>query len=285
MKKTLWIVLSLFIGMMLISGCSFGGTGASGNKSVQTAAGNEQANVLEKIKQRDKIIAGVKFDQYLFGLKNPATNAVEGFDIDLMKSFAKYLLGSEDKVEFKEANSKSRIELLRKGEIDLIASIMTITEQRKKQVDFSNPYFKSGQTLVVPVDSTIKGIADLDQEGKTITTAKGTTIGPVVKAKAPHASLKEYENFSEAFTALKSGKGDAFLAVNGVDLGLIKQSEVDGKPVFKMVGEPLTEELAGYGVNKGNEALLQVINEWLAAIKADGTYDQIYEKWFGNQKF
>lgn len=281
MKKTFAFLLALLVGIMLISGCT--STGKEGADS--TAPAKEATGTLAKIKQRDKIIAGVKYDQYLFGLKNPATNAVEGFDIDLMRSFAKYLLGSEDKVEFKEANSKARIELLRKGEIDLIASIMTITEQRKQQVDFSDPYFKSAQMLVVPVDSTIKGIADLDRQGKTITTAKGTTIGPVVKAKAPQATLKEYENFSEAFTALKSGKGDAFLAVNGVDIGLIKQSEVDGKPIFKMVGDPLSEELAGYGVNKGDEELLKAINQWLAAIKADGTYDRIYKKWFGEQKF
>lgn len=280
MKKTFAFLLALLVGVMLIAGCT-----STGKEGGSTAPAKEETGVLAKIKQRDKIIAGVKYDQYLFGLKNPATNAVEGFDIDLMRSFAKYLLGSEDKVEFKEANSKARIELLRKGEIDLIASIMTITEQRKQQVDFSDPYFKSAQMLVVPVDSAIKGIADLDKPGKTITTAKGTTIGPVVKAKAPQATLKEYENFSEAFTALKSSKGDAFLAVNGVDIGLIKQSEVDGKAIFKMVGEPLSEELAGYGVNKGDEELRKAINQWLATIKADGTYDRIYKKWFGEQQF
>ena len=91
---------------------------------------------LETIKERDKIVFGVKYDTKLFGLKNPTTGEVEGFDIDIAKQLAKEILGDETKVEFVEVTSKTRIPLLNKGDIDAIIATMTISEERKKEVDF-----------------------------------------------------------------------------------------------------------------------------------------------------
>ena len=97
----------------------------------------------------------------MFGLKNPSTGEVEGFDIDISKALAAEILGDETKVEFKEVTSKTRIPLLNNGEIDAIVATMTITEERKKEVDFTDVYFDAGQSLLVKKGSSIKSIDDL----------------------------------------------------------------------------------------------------------------------------
>ena len=98
-------------------------------------------NILETIQKRGKLIVGVKYDTYLFGYKDPADQQVKGFEVDLMKEFAKYLLGDENKVEFREVTSKTRIKLLNAKDVDVVVATMTITEQRKRQIDFTNVYF------------------------------------------------------------------------------------------------------------------------------------------------
>lgn len=106
-------------------------------------------------------MVGVKFDTKLFGLKDPATGNVEGFDIDMSKEIAKHILGDENALELKEVTSKTRIPMLNNGEIDMIVATMTITEERKKEVDFSDVYFQAGQSLLVKKGSPIKGIEDV----------------------------------------------------------------------------------------------------------------------------
>ncbi|MBL1705410.1 glutamine ABC transporter substrate-binding protein GlnH, partial [Klebsiella pneumoniae] len=88
---------------------------------------------------------------------------VEGFDVDVAKALAKKILGDEKKLELKEVTSKTRIPLLKNGDIDAIIATMTITEERKKEVDFSDVYFKAGQSLLVKKGSNIKSIDDIKQ--------------------------------------------------------------------------------------------------------------------------
>jgi putative glutamine transport system substrate-binding protein len=138
-----------------------GGTAASGAK-------------LEEIKKRGKLVAGVKFDTKLFGLKDPVTNKVEGFDIDIAKALAKKIFGDESKLELKEVTSQTRIPMLNNGDIDMIIATMTINEERKQQVDFTDVYFKAGQSLLVKKGSPIKSIADV-KKGTKVLGAKGST--------------------------------------------------------------------------------------------------------------
>src|SRR5262249_4447214 len=116
---------------------------------------------LDIIKKRDKLIVGVKFDVPTFGLKNPRTNQVEGFDADIGRELAKTLLGDAGKIEFIEALSSNRIPFLLEDKVDIVLSTMTITEDRKKDVDFSEPYYVAGQSILVPKGSPIKGIGDV----------------------------------------------------------------------------------------------------------------------------
>lgn len=246
------------------------GTGDNSNNTTGTAS----SPTLDAIKQRGKLVAGVKYDTNLFGLKDPATGTVSGFDIDIAKALAKELLGDENKLEVKEVTSKTRIPMLDKGDIDVIIATMTITEDRKKQVNFSDIYFKAGQSLLVKQGSDIKSIDDL-KAGKTVLTAKGSTSAKNIKEKSPNATLLEFENYAEAFTALKSGKGDALTTDNAILMGMSQQD-----PNYVLVGGLFTDEPYGIASKKDDNNFTDTLNAFLKKINDNGDYAKIYKKWF-----
>lgn len=252
------------------------GCGSAKETSTKEAS-NEAQNALEKIKKRDKLIVGVKYDTNLFGLKNPSTGEVEGFDIDIAKALAKKILGDESKVELKEVTSKTRIPMLKNGDIDMIIATMTITEERKQEVDFSDVYFKAGQALLVKKGSNIKGIDDI-KKGTTVLAVKGSTSAVNIRQKAPEATVLEFENYSEAFQALKAGQGDALTTDNSILLGMQKQD-----PNYVIAGDIFTDEPYGIAVKKGETELLQAVNDFLKEYNASGEYDKLYEKWLGEK--
>lgn len=280
MFKTVWKKMIGFGLVAMLSATALVGCNSETTTENKTDNKKEQAaeTTLDKIKERGKLVVGVKYDLNLFGLKNPETGEVEGFDIDIAKGLAKKILGDENKIELKEVTSKTRIPMLNNGEIDAIIATMTITEERKKEVDFSDVYFIAGQSLLVKKDSNINGIADVNKEGVTVLTAKGSTSAQNIRAKAPKATVLEFENYAEAFTALKAGQGDALTTDNALLFGMAKQD-----PNFRVVDETFSEEPYGIAVRKGDKELLEVINEYLKEIKANGEYDKIYEKWIGEK--
>ncbi|MDR0269082.1 glutamate ABC transporter substrate-binding protein [Paenibacillus sp.] len=262
MKKRYTSVLLILLAVCLAM------VGCGGKKEAK-------GGTLEAIKARGKLIAGVKFDTNLFGLKDPATGKVEGFDIDIAKALAKKILGDENKIELKEVTSKTRIPLLQNGDIDLIVATMTITEDRKKQVDFSDIYFKAGQSLLVKKGSPIKGLENL-KKGTKVLTVKGSTSATNIRAKAPDATVLEFENYQDAFTALKAGQGDALTTDNSILLGMQKQD-----PNYELVGGNFTDEPYGIAIKKGDAEFVGVVNDLLKEMKASGEYDKLYEKWMG----
>ena len=236
-------------------------------------ASTDGKNALEQIKEKGKIVIGVKHDTRLFGLKNPSTGEVEGFDIDISKAITKEILGDESKVEFKEVTSKTRIPMLNNGDINAIIATMTISEERKKEVDFSDVYFLAGQSLLVKKGSAIKGIDDLTSATKVIA-VKGSTSAKNIREKAPDAEVLEFENYTEAFTALKSGQGDALTTDDSILYGMADQDAN-----YEVVGGTFTDEPYGIAVKKGNAELVDAINDALKKLKESGQYDEIHDKW------
>ncbi|MGX4685997.1 transporter substrate-binding domain-containing protein [Vagococcus sp. JNUCC 83] len=253
-------IMSVFLAFIfLLGGC--------GAKSVS------EMNVLDKIKEKDKMVWGVKYDTKLFGLMNIEKREVEGFDIDIAKEITKRLLGDEKKAEFVEVTSKTRIPLLKNGNIDAIIATMTISDERKKQVDFSDVYFDAGQSLLVKKGSDIKSVDDLTKD-KIVLAVKGSTSAINVKKKAPDVKVLELENYAEAFTALQSGQGDAMTTDNSILLGMASEN-----PDYELVGGNFTKEPYGIAFNKGQTQLVKEVNSILADMHQDGTYDKIYKKW------
>ncbi|MFC5588628.1 transporter substrate-binding domain-containing protein [Sporosarcina soli] len=274
-KKFLLLMVVALMSILLLAACNSGEDNTSGSDGeAEGESENVNANVLEEIKNRDKIIFGVKNDTKLFGLKNPSTGEVEGFDIDIAKQLAKEILGDETKVEFKEVTSKTRIPLLNKGEIDAIIATMTVTEERSKEVDFTDIYFEAGQSLLVKKGSPVQSIDDLTKD-TTVLAVKGSTSTDNIRAAAPDAPVLEFENYAEAFTALQAGKGEALTTDDSILAGMASEDDS-----FELVGEKFTEEPYGIAVKKGEKEFLDELNAALESLRESGEFDKIYDSWF-----
>lgn len=265
-KKVLLSSLALAIMMFLLAACGGGSSETSGDESTST---------LEAIKERDKFVVGVKYDTKLFGLQDPETKEIEGFDIDIAKAIAREILGDENKVELKEVTSKTRIPMLNNGEIDAIIATMTISEERKQEVDFSDVYFEAGQSLLVEQNSDITSVTDLTSD-HTVIAVKGSTSAQNIREHAPDAAVQEYENYQEAFMALKAGHGDALTTDNSILYGMAQQD-----PNYYVLDEIFTDEPYGIAIKKGDEEFVNEVNKILTSLKESGEYAEIYEKWIG----
>ena len=183
------------------------------------------------------------------------------------------MLGKDAKAEFVQTTPKTRIPLLKNGNIDAILATMTITPDRKKQVTFSEPYFTAGQSLLVKDDSSIKNVRDLN--GNTALAVKGTTAVDNVKKFAPKAKVFEYDDYGQAFTALKAGQGQAMTTDNGLLAGIASENKG-----YKLVGGTYTSEPYGIAVEKGQTDFADHINKALNELKKNGTYHRLLVKWF-----
>ncbi|MEG0284448.1 MULTISPECIES: transporter substrate-binding domain-containing protein [Vagococcus] len=257
-RKSLFIAIC--IGLFILTGC---GTSKLSNQ-----------DTLERVEKQEKIVWGVRYDTKLFGLMDIETREVVGFDIDIAEALTKEILGENGQAEFVEVVPKTRIPLLKNGNVDGIIATMTITEERKEQVDFTQTYFDAGQSLLVKKGSDITGIEDLN--GKTVLAVKGSTSAINIREHAPKANILELENYAETFTALKSGQGDAMTTDNSILYGIASEN-----PDYELVGDRFTEEPYGIAVDKNQERFLVELDKALNELRKNGTYDEIYEKWFG----
>ncbi|MFH5184237.1 transporter substrate-binding domain-containing protein [Paenibacillus sp. TAB 01] len=275
MTKKKWLTMGvsvLALSALLLSACGTKDGGGSASEGGKSAA---SASVLDEIKSRGKLVVGVKYDTKLFGLKDPASGKVEGFDVDIAKALAKQIVGDENKVELKEVTSKTRIPMLDNKEIDMIIATMTINDERKKQVDFSDVYFKAGQSLLVKKGSPIKSIADV-KKGTKVLAVKGSTSVDNIKQKSPDATVLEFDNYQDAFSALKAGQGDTLTTDNAILYGMAAQDSN-----YEVVGDPFTDEPYGIAIKKGEASLLTAVNDGLKSLQTSGDYNKIYEKWIG----
>jgi ABC-type amino acid transport substrate-binding protein len=224
------------------------------------------------IKQRGKLLAGVKFDTPPFGYLDDQ-NQPTGFDLDIVRLVAKHL---GVPVEFVKVTSPTRIPLLVSGNVDLVAASMTRTPERAKVIDFSITYYVGHQSLLVASDSAIKGPQDL--QGKRVTVQQGTTLEQTIAKVAPGAQVMSFKDYDSAWLALAQGRADALTGSEYILRGFMKNN-----PKFKIVGQPFSSEPFGIGVRKGNTALLTQVNAALNDAWKSGEYQKLYVKWFGFQ--
>jgi putative glutamine transport system substrate-binding protein len=271
MKATHWMAALVVLALVLGACQPQTGGGTSSGGLPLAAAGTG----LRAIQDRGKIIIGVKNDVRIFGYLNPQTNAVEGFDVDMGKAIAQYIFGDETKVEFKEAVSKNRIPFLEDGTVDVIISTMTINAERVGQVDFSDPYYVAGQSLLVPKGSPIRSIADL--KGKKVGTVSGSTSEKNIHEKAPEAEVLLFDKYADAVAAMAAGQCDAVTTDDIILYGFVR----DAPDKWEVVGGQFTVEPYGIAVKKGNTELRDAINTLVRAMKQDGRWAAIYLKWIG----
>ncbi|MBN7274569.1 transporter substrate-binding domain-containing protein [Ligilactobacillus pobuzihii] len=258
-KRVLTVLVPVFL-VTVLAGC----------------AEQKPDNVYESTKESKKIVWGVKADTRLFGLMNVKTGNIDGFDIDLAKALTKQMYGKDAKAEFVQTTAKTKVPLLKNGNIDAVAAAMTITDDRKKIINYTQPYFGAGQSLLVKKGSDIKNVKDLNKAGTKVMAVKGTTAVDNVHKFAPKARVLELDDYAQAFTALKSKQGVAMTTDNGILYGIAKEN-----PDYEVVGGTFTNEPYGLAVDKGQDEMSDHLNKALDELKANGTYSKLVKKWFG----
>ncbi len=274
MERWRWLVAVLAIVALVGVAC-----GDDAEEPTAPAGGGEAEveefpadTTMGKIQEKGEIVVGTKFDVPLFGFKNPQSGEVEGFDPDLAQIVADRL-GVELKLE--EAISDNRIPFLQEGTVDLVFSTMTITTDRDAEIDFSRPYYIAHGRILTAKDSGIDSAEST--AGKTVCTALDSTYHLVVLPKQmPDAEHKIVDSYSECFALLQRGNVDAMVTDDVILAGFLQQDDS-----LHIVGEELTTDPYGAGVQDGDTEFADFVSGVLEDIMEDGTWQELYDKWIG----
>jgi polar amino acid transport system substrate-binding protein len=193
-----------------------------------------------------------------------------GFDIDLVESLGKEM---GRKIEWIDIDFKGLIPALQSGRADMAMSAIYITDERRKVVDFSDPYYAGGLVVLAHKVGTVKTLKDLD--GKKVAVQVGTKSVQFLKDNYPKAERVEVEKNQEMFNLAQIGRADA--AVTGKPAAkLYAQSHPD----MTVLPEQITTEEYGMAFPKNQTASIAAVNDALKKLKANGTYDKLVAKWF-----
>ncbi|OON96476.1 MAG: hypothetical protein ATN36_00785 [Epulopiscium sp. Nele67-Bin005] len=252
MKKFMSLLLTGSLLMATMVGCS-------SNSDTGTASG-----------KTDTLIMGTNAQfppfEYYEG------NRITGFDVELAALIAGEL-GMNLRIEDMEFNTL--VGAVQNGMIDVVVAGMTATDDRKTQIDFTDGYFYSKQMVIVPTNSDITDIDDL--EGKRIGVQLGTTGDIFASEFIEDASIIKFDKGAMAVADLKNGTVDAVIIDEQP-----ATSFVSGQNDIKLLEVPFAEEEYAIGLKKGNTELLNDINNALAKLKSNGAYDTLYTKYFSD---
>lgn len=251
---------------LLVAGCA-------GDEEAGDVTGEDRefpaGSYMADLQEKGKVVVGVKFDLPQFGFRGPASEEPEGFDVDMGKEIAEEL-GVE--AEFVEAISKNRIPFLLEDKVDIIFSTMTITEERKTQIDFSEVYYVAAQSFLTKKGEsmTVESAA-----GKKVCTAKGSTSELNLPAVQPEVEVVLQDAYAQCVQLLRNDQVDA---VSTDDVILLQFVEQD-PDAFEVSEETFSIEPYGAGMKKGREGFVDFVNDVIGEMKEDGRWAELYEKW------
>jgi len=270
-KWRLIAITTLVLAALTMVACGDDGDDDDGGNGSAAVEEFPADTTMGKIQEAGTMTIGVKFDVPPFGLNNPQSGEVEGFDVDVGNYIADRL-GVEP--EFVEATSDNRIPLLVDGTIDLILSTMTITEERDLEIDFSEPYYVANGDVLVPKGSEIAGIEDLG--GQTVCTALGSTYQETIKKEAPDADLRLIDRYSECLELIQTDAVDAISTDNVILTGMVIQDDS-----LELLNLDYTTEPYGAGIPEGDAEYKAFIDESIAEFIEDGSWQEAYDEWVG----
>ena len=255
MKKLLILMMAIISAVaMLVAGCG------GGEKKAETKV----------------LRVGTEATFAPFEFQKVGSKTYDGFDMDLARAIGKQM---GRKVEIVNMGFDALIPALNAGNIDLVAAGMSITDERKQAVSFSEPYYTSGLIVMVNKDNKeVKSIKDL--EGKRIAVQIGTT-GEKKARTVKDAKVTAFNTNTEAAMEMKNKGVDAIINDSPVVGYYLAQG---GNATAMTVGEIMEAEQYGLAVKKGNDQLLADVNKAIAELKKSGEYDKIYKTWFGEVK-
>ncbi|MFE3030370.1 glutamate ABC transporter substrate-binding protein [Streptomyces canus] len=244
---------------------------------------------IDKIKAREgakrKLIVGVDQNSYRWGYRNPNGGPkadLEGFDIDLVHRIAQDILGDPNAVQFKAIPTNQRIPAIKEGRVDMVVRTMTINCKRLADVAFSAPYFKTGQQVLAPKSSGIKGY-DGTLAHKKICTAEGSTAFSQLDEDKKSGELVASADIRttvpsqlDCLVRLQLGEVDAV-----VTDGALAASQAAQDPTVELKGSPFTTEYYGVAMKSNADDLVRRVNQILVDYRKDTTngWQASYDKW------
>jgi glutamate transport system substrate-binding protein len=269
-----------------VSACGGDDGDDGGSGSVDTGATFAAGSTMQKLKDAKKIKVGTKFDQPGFGLKG-LDGKPAGFDVEIAKLVAHALGLKDDQIEFSEAPSAVREQVIEQGTVDIVVATYTINDTRKQRVSFAGPYYEAGQTILVRNnESAITGPDSFKTTNKKVCSVTNST--PATKIKSYLANegqqLVLFDTYQKCIDALSGNQVDAVTTDNVILLGFISKNE--GK--FKLAGDTFTKEPYGIGLKKEDTDFRNFINDTLEKANGSGDYKKAWDATAGkipNAKF
>ena len=260
------LAVAVVIALLILAGCD-AGTDETYQGSSQ---GQETTGPSGVVDGKITVASNIAYPPFEFSPKGRP----KGFDIDLMNEIARRA-GFE--VRYENVQFDSILRGLDADLFDASISAMSITTEREKQLDFSDPYFNANQALVVESDSRIKAVDDLAEA--TVGVQAGSTgqlKGEDLHEDGQVGKVKPYRTIGEAFSDLRAGK------IEGViyDLSAVHKKVTENKGEIRYVESIPTGEQYGIAFPK-DSPLVEPVNQALTEMKEDGTYEELYEKWIG----
>jgi ABC-type amino acid transport substrate-binding protein len=260
-KTRLTAFLAVFlVGVVSVVAAGCGGSSSTSSESTEGGGGEASGG--------EALTVGSDIPYPPFEQGKPGSYT--GFDIELIEAIAEKIGRT---AEVQDTSFETIFRDVSQGKFDAAISAATITEEREKAVDFSNPYYLSEQAVLVKEGSDIKSLEEL--EGKTVGVQQGTTGQELAKEKSGASEVRPYPEGPDAVNALKAGTVEAVV----IDAP-VAQNAVEKSGGVEIAEKVPTEEEYGIAVAQGNTELLEEINKGLKEVQEDGTYKTIYEKWF-----
>jgi polar amino acid transport system substrate-binding protein len=235
-----------------------------------------QADTLDDVKARGKLICGTQGTSPRYSFEDPLTRKLVGYEVDLCSDLAASL---GVPVEFKVVSYQDRVPELMQGRVDILAALISYSPEREQQLDFSTAYFVEPFDIAVRADS---GITDFSGLAKArIGGVKGSLLEPVVAEKFPGATQISFDAPDQEYLAFQQGKVVAMAGRRG---NLRELQMKIGEDKMKLLPEPLMSAAVGFAIQKGNPKFVAAVDKFLSDEEASGKGQQLYDKYFGDLK-
>jgi glutamate transport system substrate-binding protein len=232
---------------------------------------------MAKLAEERTIRIGTKFDQPLFG-QRLLDGKLAGFDAEVARIVAGALGIPADKIQWVEAPTPQREELVKQNKVDIVVATYSINDKRRQQVTFAGPYYIAGQSLMVKSDNdAITGPNSLRGTGARVCSVEGSNSAENIRRYIDPARLILFDVYSKCADALRTGQVDAVTTDNVILLGFVASND----DTFKLVGDTFSNEPYGIGIRKGDVAFCNFINDTLIKAAESGAYVEAWKKTAG----
>jgi polar amino acid transport system substrate-binding protein len=241
------------------------------------APSDEITGAVAEIRKRGQLIVGVDENTDRFAARDPGSGEIKGLEVDLVHEIAAAITGNSDNdnVVFKTVVTADKNRVVADGDVDLTASADSMSCERWSDVAFSTEYFTAQHKLMVPVGSDIVGVDDL--AGRTVCVTAGSSSVKLLAKVAPDAHALEVPGRTDCLVALQDGTADAYLAHDTFLRGMRDQD-----PNMTILPDNLQDQHYGIAIGKKHPELVRFVNAVLQRMRDDGTLEDLYSKWLGN---